>query len=114
MKRNHCQKRPMSVYSHPWWPNQKLFARPSFCITANHCPANAPTTMTIRQVNSALTPRRWYFGSCPEIAGPMYRPVASHAVAIHSTASCVCQLRVSAYGSTSASAKPYAFWPSTW
>ena len=46
MNRNICQKRPMSMYSQPWWPNQKLCARPSFCITANHWPANAPTTMT--------------------------------------------------------------------
>ena len=28
----------------------------------------------------------------------MYRPVPSHAVAIHSTASCVCQVRLSEYG----------------
>ena len=45
MNRNHCQKRPMSAYSQPWWPNQKLYSRPSFCITANHWPANAPTVM---------------------------------------------------------------------
>ena len=89
--RNICQKRPISMYSQPWWPNQKLFASPSFCITANHWPANAPTTMTSRQTNRKFTPRRWNFGSCPETAGPMYRPVASQAVAIHSTASCVCQ-----------------------
>ena len=104
--RNHCQKRPMSTYSQPWWPNQKFFARPSFCITANHWPANEPTTITIRQIQRKLTPRRWNFGSCPEIAGPMYRPMPSHAVAIHSTASCVCQVRVSEYGRISDSAKP--------
>ena len=28
----------------------------------------------------------------------MYRPMPSHAVAIHSTASCVCQVRLSEYG----------------
>ncbi len=86
-----CQKRPRSTYSQPWWPNQKFLSRPSFCITASHCPANEPTTMTMRQVQRTFTPRRWNFGSCPEIAGPMYRPMPSHAVAIHSTASCVCQ-----------------------
>jgi hypothetical protein len=91
--RNICQKRPRSTYSQPWCPNQKFFARPSFCITASHWPVNAPTTMMIRQVNSTLTPSRWNFGSCPEIAGPMYRPMPSQAVAIHSTASCVCQVR---------------------
>ncbi len=64
-------------------------------MTASHWPANAPTTMTSRQVNSTFTPSRWKRGSWPEIAGAMYRPVPSHAVAIHSTASCVCQLRVS-------------------
>ena len=31
-------------------------ARPSFCITANHWPANAPTTMISRQTNRKLTP----------------------------------------------------------
>jgi hypothetical protein len=54
-----------------------------------------PTTMMSRQTNRKLTPRRWYFGSMPEIAGAMYRPVASQAVAIHRCASCVCQVRVS-------------------
>src|SRR3546814_10706851 len=79
----------MSVYSQPWWPNQKLLARPSFCITAIHWPANEPTTMMIRLTNRKFTPRFWYFGSCPEIAGPRYRPVASHAVAIQRVASWV-------------------------
>src|SRR5687767_4299294 len=87
MNRNHCQKRPMSAYSQPWWPNQKLLARPSFCITASHCPANAPTTMTSRQTNRKLTPNLWNLGSCPDSAGAMYNPVPSHATAIHSTAS---------------------------
>ncbi len=96
MNRKICQKRPMSVYSQPWWPNQKLLASPSFCITANHCPANAPTTMMIRQANRKLTPARWNFGSCPDIAGARYRPVASQATAIHRIASCVCQVRVRA------------------
>ena len=41
--------------------------------------------MTSRQVNRKFTPNRWNFGSWPEIAGAMYRPVASHAVAIQST-----------------------------
>ena len=50
--------------------------------------------MMMRQVNSTLTPSRWNLGSCPEIAGPMYRPMPSQAVAIHNTASCVCQVRV--------------------
>ena len=95
MNRKACQKRPMSTYSQPWWPNQKLYFRSIFCITANHWPTNEPTTMISRQTNRKLTPARWYLGSCPDTAGPMYRPVASHAVAIHSTASCVCQLRVS-------------------
>ena len=84
----------MSVYSQPWWPNQKLWARPSFCITAIHCPVKAPTTITIRLTNRKFTPSRWNFGSCPEIAGARYRPVASQAVAIHRIASCVCQVRV--------------------
>ena len=53
-----CQKRPRSTYSQPWWPNQKFFARPNFCITASHWPVNAPTTMMSRQVNSTLTPSR--------------------------------------------------------
>src|SRR3546814_4878678 len=57
----------MSVYSQPWWPNQKLLARPSFCITAIHWPANEPTTMMIRLTNRKFTPSFWYFGSCPEI-----------------------------------------------
>ena len=83
-----------------------VLSRPSFCITANHWPANAPTTMISRQTNSKFTPSRWNFGSCPEIAGAMYRPVPSHAVAIHSTASWVCQVRVSEYGRMLASAKP--------
>jgi hypothetical protein len=61
--RKTCQKRPMSTYSQPWWPNQKFFARPSFCITANHWPAKAPTTMISRQTNRKLTPARWNFGS---------------------------------------------------
>ena len=101
-----CQKRPMSVYSQPWWPNQKLYSRPIFCITANHCPAKEPTTITSRQTNRKFTPRRWNLGSCPDTAGLMYRPVASHAVAIHSTASCVCQLRVSEYGRYCEISKP--------
>ena len=104
--RKACQKRPMSTYSQPWSPNQKLLANPSFCITANHCPANAPTTMISRHVKRKFTPARWNFGSYPEIAGAMYRPVPSHAVAIHSTASCVCQLRVSAYGRMSERLNP--------
>jgi hypothetical protein len=33
-----------------------------------------------------LTPRRWNFGSCPETAGAMNSPVASHAVAIQKIA----------------------------
>ena len=49
-----CQKRPRSTYSQPWWPNQKFFARPSFCITASHWPVNAPTTMMNRQVNRTV------------------------------------------------------------
>ena len=56
MNRNHCQKRPMSAYSQPWWPNQKLCSRPSFCITASHWPANEPTTMTSRQTSRKFTP----------------------------------------------------------
>ena len=56
MNRNHCQNRPMSAYSQPWCPNQKLCSRPSFCITASHCPAKEPTTMTSRQTHSTLTP----------------------------------------------------------
>src|SRR5688572_15267122 len=104
--RNHCQKRPMSAYSQPWWPHQKLLANPSFCITASHWPANEPTTMINRQVHRKLTPSRWNFGSCPDIAGAMYRPVPSHATAIHNTASCVCQVRVIEYGSTSDTMKP--------
>ena len=95
MNRYHCQKRPMSAYSQPWWPNQKLYFRPSFCITASHWPANEPTTISSRLTNRKLTPKRWNFGSCPDIAGAMYRPVPSHATAIHSTASCVCQVRES-------------------
>ena len=71
MNRNHCQNRPMSAYSQPWWPNQKLRSSPSFCITASHWPANAPTTMISRQTHSRLTPRRWNLGSCPEMAGAM-------------------------------------------
>ncbi len=35
MNRNNCQKRPRSMYSQPWWPNQKLYLSPSFCITAD-------------------------------------------------------------------------------
>src|SRR3546814_13996872 len=88
----------MSVYSQPWWPNQKLLARPSFCITAIHWPANEPTTMMIRLTNRQFTPSFWYFGSCPEIDGTRYRTGASHAVAIQRMASWVCQLRVHATG----------------
>src|SRR3546814_18300011 len=94
----------MSVYSQPWWPNQKLLARPSFCITAIHWPANEPTTMMIRLTNRKFTPSFWYFGSCPEIAGPRYRPVARHAVAVQRMASWVCQLPVTAAGRESAGA----------
>ena len=65
------------------------------CITANHWPAKPPTTINSSDTNRKFTPKRWYFGSWPDSAGPMYRPVASHAVAIHSTASCVCQVRAS-------------------
>jgi hypothetical protein len=92
--RNHCQKRPMSAYSQPWCPHQKLCSRPSVCITASHWPANEPSTISSRQTHRKFTPRRWNFGSCPDIAGAMYRPVPSQATAIHSTASCVCQVRV--------------------
>ena len=67
-------------------------------ITANHWPANEPTTISSRQTHRKFTPSRWNFGSWPEISGAMYRPVASHAVAIHSTASSVCQVRVRLYG----------------
>src|SRR5690606_15569644 len=87
--RYHCQKRPMSAYSQPWWPHQKFCSKPSFCMTASHCPANDPTTITISDTNRKLTPNRWYFGSWPDSIGPMYRPVPSHATAIHSTANCV-------------------------
>src|SRR3546814_11195407 len=83
MNREICQKRPMSVYSQPWWPNQKLLARPSFCITAIHWPANEPTTMMIRLTNRKFTTSFWYFGSCPEIAGHRYRTGASQRVACH-------------------------------
>ena len=49
----------------------------------------------MRPMNRKFTPRRCSLGSWPAIAGAMYRPVASQAVAIQSTASCVCHVRVS-------------------
>ena len=50
--------------------------------------------MISRQTNRKLTPNRWNFGSCPETAGAMNKPVASQAVAIQKMPSCVCQVRV--------------------
>ena len=52
--------------------------------------------MTSRQTNRKFTPSRWNFGSWPETAGAMNRPVASQAVAIQKMPSCVCQVRVTA------------------
>ena len=49
----------------------------------NHCPAIEPTTTTSRATKSRLTPNFWPFGSDPLTSGPMNRPAASHAVAIH-------------------------------
>ena len=62
--------------------------------------------MMSRQTKRKFTPRRWNFGSYPQTAGAMNRPVASHAVAIQKMPSCVCQVRVTAYGSHLASGKP--------
>jgi hypothetical protein len=52
--------------------------------------------MISRQTNRKLTPSTLELRLHPaEIAGAMYRPVPSQAVAIHSTPSWVCQVRVS-------------------
>ena len=43
----------------------------------------------------------------------MYRPVASHAVAIQKMPTWVWMVRLTTYGSTSASGMPKNAWPST-
>ena len=63
------------------------------CMTDSHWPVKAPTTITSSATNRKLTPARCSAGSLPEMAGAMNRPVPSHAVAIHSTDSWVCQVR---------------------
>ena len=44
--------------------------------------------------NSTSTPSFCSFGSWPESSGAMYRPVASHAVAIQKMPSCVWIVRL--------------------
>ncbi len=108
-----CHTRPMLVYSRPWLPIQKPKSAPRCCSVPSQPVAMEPTTMKISAQNSRSTPSFWNLGSRPDSSGAMYRPVASHAVAIHSTPSCVCTVRLMTYGSTCASGIPKNASPST-
>ena len=76
----------------------------------SHWPAIEPSTTTSSAAKSTLTPSRWPCGSLPPTAGAMYRPAASHAVAIHSTPNCVCQVREGGPGEIERLALPGLPW----
>ena len=84
----------MLVYSRPWLPSQKLKSKPFFCSVPSQPHAVEPTTMRMSAQNSTSTPSFCSLGSCPDRSGEMYRPVASHAVAIQKIPSCVWTVRL--------------------
>jgi len=83
------------------------------CNAMNVVPTNEPTTMAMSAQNRTSTPSFWNFGSRPDSSGAMYRPVASQAVAIQKIPTWVWMVRLTTYGSTSASGMPKKPWPST-
>lgn len=69
-------------------------------------PAREPTTTAIKATNKALTPNRCPCGSMPLTAGAMYKPVASHEVAIQKMPICRCHVRATEYGNHFANGMP--------
>jgi len=53
-----------------------------------------PTTISRRALKRKFTPKRCHFISIPLMAGAMYNPAASHAVAIQKIPSWICHVRV--------------------
>ena len=90
----YCQTRPMLVNSRPWLPIQKAKSVPLRCSVPIQPVAVEPTTITISAQNRKSTPSFWNFGSLPPSIGAMYRPVASHAVAIQKMPTWVWMVRL--------------------